>query len=361
MEAPGEALSVDQIATLVGGTVLPSSGLPPSDRPDRTEAQETQAWITGAASIADAGPQEVTFFGNARYLPQLKGSRAGCVLVPRGFAEPLAAALVEVDNPTVAFSTVLAHFAPPEYRPEPGIDPTAVIGQGVTLGEGVFIGPYAVIEEGATIGARTVIGAHALVGRHATIGSDSHLHPRVTLCHRCRLGDRVIIHSGTVVGSDGFGYELVEGRHVKIPQTGIVQIDNDVEIGANTTIDRARFGRTWIGEGTKIDNLVQIAHNVVIGRHCIIVSQVGISGSSRLGDYVTLAGQVGIVGHIEIGSQAVVAAQGGVSKSIPARQVWWGSPAGPIREEKEKVALINRLPKFRDRLKQLEERFTDRA
>ena len=179
--------------------------------------------------------------------------------------------------------------------------------------------------------------------------------PRVTIGARCLVGDRVIIHSGAVVGSDGFGFEFAGGRHVKIPQTGIVQVDDDVEIGANTTIDRARFGRTWIQQGTKIDNLVQIAHNVVVGKHCILVSQAGISGSTRLGNYVTLAGQVGIVGHIEIGDQAIVAAKSGVSKSVPPKEVFFGYPATPIKEQKEQLACIARLPKLYARVKKLEQ------
>jgi UDP-3-O-[3-hydroxymyristoyl] glucosamine N-acyltransferase len=170
------------------------------------------------------------------------------------------------------------------------------------------------------------------------------------------VGDRVIIHSGAVLGSDGFGFEFSSGRHVKIPQTGIVQVDNDVEIGANTTIDRARFGRTWIGEGTKIDNLVQIAHNVVIGKHCIIVAQVGISGSTRLGDYVTLAGQVGVAGHLEIGSQVIVSAQSGVSKSLPAKGLYMGSPAGPAAEQRVQIARVARLGKLVERVQRLEQR-----
>jgi UDP-3-O-[3-hydroxymyristoyl] glucosamine N-acyltransferase len=178
----------------------------------------------------------------------------------------------------------------------------------------------------------------------------------VTVGGRCLIGNRVIVHSGAVIGSDGFGFEFVEGRHRKIPQTGTVQIDDDVEIGANTTIDRARFGRTRIGEGTKVDNLVQIAHNVVIGSHCIIVSQAGISGSARLGNYVTLAGQVGLVGHIELADGVTVGAQSGVSKSITARETVFGSPAVPMREAKEQLALVHRLPKLYERVKKLEMR-----
>jgi UDP-3-O-[3-hydroxymyristoyl] glucosamine N-acyltransferase len=235
------------------------------------------------------------------------------------------------------------------------VHPTAVVGRDVILGEGVSVQPFVVIEDGARIGANTVLGAHGYVGHAASIGADCQIAPRVTVGARCVIGNRVIIHSGTVLGSDGFGFELSGGRHVKIPQIGIVQIDDDVEIGANVAIDRARFGRTWIQEGTKIDNLVQIAHNVVVGKHCLIVSQVGISGSTRLGNYVTLAGQVGVVGHIEIGDQTIVAAQSGVTKGIGPKQVAFGYPAMPLREAKEQLAHIGRLPKLYARVKKLEQ------
>jgi UDP-3-O-[3-hydroxymyristoyl] glucosamine N-acyltransferase len=255
----------------------------------------------------------------------------------------------------LAFARLLEKFAPAPIRFAPGVHPSVVIGRNVVLGENVSIQPFTVIEDGAKIGANTLIGAHGYIGHEAMIGADCHLAPRVTVGARCVLGSRILIHSGAVLGSDGFGFEFSGGRHVKIPQTGIVQIDDDVEIGANVTIDRARFGRTWIGEGTKIDNLVQIAHNVVIGRHCIIVSQAGISGSTRLGNYVTLAGQVGVVGHIEIGDQAIVAAQSGVSKNVGAKEVLFGSPALPMGEAKERLAYLGRLPKLFERVKRLEQ------
>ena len=343
-------LSVAEVARRCGGQIAPRDGAP---SPDAIR-------IRGVAAIADAGGEEVTFFGNPKYLPQLKTTRAACILIPEGAAAALAgqvppeAVLVEVANPSVAFSLILAAFAPPAASLPVGVHPSAVIEEGVTLGREVAIGAHVVIEAGTTIGDRTVIRHNTTVGHGTRIGSDCVIHANVTIRERGHLGNRVVIHSGSVIGSDGFGYELVDGRRVKIPQTGIVRIEDDVEIGANVTIDRARFGQTRIGEGTKIDNLVQIAHNVETGKHCVIVSQVGISGSSRLGDYVTLAGQVGVVGHIEIGSQAVVAAQSGVSKSIPEKEIWWGYPATPIREAKERVAFVNRLPKLWDRVRQLE-------
>ncbi|MEO6787568.1 MAG: UDP-3-O-(3-hydroxymyristoyl)glucosamine N-acyltransferase [Chthoniobacteraceae bacterium] len=258
-------------------------------------------------------------------------------------------------NPTLAFAKVIERFAPPPVRFAPGVHPTAVVALGVRLGEGVSVQPYAVIEEGACIGAGTVIGAQSYVGHEAQIGRDCHVYPRVTIGFRCKIGSRVILHSGAVLGGDGFGFELHDGRHVKIPQIGIVQLDDDVEIGANSSVDRARFGRTWIGEGTKIDNLVQIGHNAVIGKHCILCAFVGVSGSTKIGDYVTLAGQVGTVGHVEIGDRVIVGAQAGVSKSLAAGQIFMGSPAVPARDWKEQVAQIHNLHKLRARVARLEQ------
>lgn len=335
-------MTVQELAALVGGQfAFPAAG---------------NMTIRGGAAIAEAGEGDITFFGNAKYLPALKICRATAALVPLDFSEKIPPIAIRVENPSLAFATLIEKFAPAPVRFAPGIHPTAVIGIGVGIGEGAAIQPFVVIEDGASVGAGTVVGAHGYIGHGASVGEGCLLHPRVTIGARCIVGSRVVVHSGVVIGSDGFGYEFSGGRHVKIPQTGIVQIDGDVEIGANTTIDRARFGRTCIGEGTKIDNLVQIAHNVVIGKNCIVVSQTGISGSSRLGNYVTLAGQVGIVGHIEIGDQATVAAQSGVSKSIAPKEVVFGSPAIPMRDAMEQLALIRRLPKLLDRVKKLEAR-----
>jgi UDP-3-O-[3-hydroxymyristoyl] glucosamine N-acyltransferase len=333
--------TVQEIAALVGGQLASGAG---ADRK-----------IRGVAAVDEAEEGQITFYGNAKYLPQLKKSRATAALVPADFTEAIPALVIRVTNPSLAFAQLMEKFAPPVVRFAPGVHPTAVVGPGVTLGEGVSIQPFVVVEEGACIGANTVIGAHGYVGHQAQIGRDCMLAPRVTIGAYCLLGNRVIIHSGAVLGSDGFGFIIVDGRHVKIPQVGTVQVDDDVEIGANTTIDRARFGRTWIQEGSKVDNLVQIAHNVVVGKHCILVSQTGISGSTRLGNYVTLAGQVGIVGHIQIGDRAIVAAKSGVSKSVPAGGVYFGYPAGPLQNQKEELARIARLPKLYARVKKLEQ------
>ncbi len=333
--------TVQELAALLGGQFASETG--------------ASKKINGAAAVADAGEGQITFFGNARYLPQLKASRATAALVPLDFSETISAVAIRVENPSLAFARLLEKFAPAPIRFAPGVHPTAVVGRDVVLGENVSVQPFVVIEDGVRVGANTVIGAHSYVGHEAHIGDDCQFAPRVTIGARCLVGNRVILHSGVVLGSDGFGFEFSEGKHVKIPQTGVVQVEDDVEIGANTTIDRARFGRTWIQAGTKIDNLVQIAHNVVIGKHCLLVSQAGISGSTRLGNYVTLAGQVGIVGHIEIGDQSVVGAKSGVSKSIGPKEIWFGYPAMPMRESKEQLARIARLPKLAERVKRLEQ------
>jgi UDP-3-O-[3-hydroxymyristoyl] glucosamine N-acyltransferase len=333
-------ITLAELAALTGG-ILENGG------PDLV--------VSGAAAVTEASGAQVTFFGNARYLAALKQSQAAAAFVPLDFADQIAPALIKVANPSLAFAQALEKFAPAPITYAPGVHPTAVIGPEVTLGEAVSIQPYAVIERGAAIGAGSIIGAHVFIGQESVLGLQCHIHPHVTLRERTLIGARVIIHSGTVIGSDGFGYEFSGGRHVKIPQTGCVQIDDDVEIGANVTIDRARFGRTWIQEGAKIDNLVQIAHNVIVGRHSIIVSQTGISGSSKLGQYVTLAGQVGLVGHIEIGDRVIVGAKSGVSKNIPAGETWFGYPATPIRESKERLAYINRLEKLYARVRKLEQ------
>ena len=312
--------------------------------------------IIGVASLDDANEGDLSFYGSPKYLKALRKSHATAVLVPHGFAEEVPATRVWVDNPAEAFAKMLEVFAPAPIFPIPGIHPSALVAADAEIGEGVTIEAFAVIEGGARIGARTVIGAHGYVGHHAVLGEECRLYPHVIIRERSLIGKRVVLHPGVIIGSDGFGYELRDGRHQKIPQTGTVQIDDDVEIGANSTIDRARFGRTWIQEGVKIDNLVQIAHNVTVGRHTVICAQVGISGSVRVGNYVTLAGKVGVNGHIEIGDGAIAAAMGAITKSVPPREVLVGVPAKPAREYKRNLALLNNIDKLYDRVKKLEEK-----
>jgi UDP-3-O-[3-hydroxymyristoyl] glucosamine N-acyltransferase len=311
--------------------------------------------ITGAASLAEATPGEISFFGNRKYIGQLRKTRASAVFVPPDFAEPVNAAQIRVSNPTKAFEQVVLKFAPKPVAFTPGVHPSAIVDPTARLGRRVSVQPHAVIEAGARIGDDTVIGAGSYIGHETVIGPACLIYPRVTIRERNRIGSRVIIHSGAVIGADGFGFEMVDGQQQKIQQLGIVQIDDDVEIGANTTIDRARFGRTWIQQGVKIDNLVQVAHNVVIGKNSVIVAQTGISGSTRVGERVTMAGQVGIVGHVEIADGSVIAAQSGVSKSVPGG-VWFGYPAGPIAEIKQQIAWIRSLGKLFARVKEIEKK-----
>ena len=312
--------------------------------------------ITGFSTIEEAEGGDVTFLGNPRYLPKLKRCRASVVICVPGFSDaPAHMAVLAVDNPTLAFQSVVARFGPQKFTCAPGIHPTAVIADSAKFDRAkIHVGPHVVIEEDVEVGDGCEIHAGAFIGRAARLGSQCIIHANATIKHRCILGNRVTIHSGSAIGTDGFGYEFKEGRHVKIDQVGIVQIDDDVEIGSCTTIDRARFGRTWIGEGTKIDNLVQIAHNCILGKHCIICGQVGISGSTRLGDYVTMAGQVGVAGHLTIGSQTTFLAKSGLTKDYPEAGAYTGYPARPLIEGRRMLAAPARIPEILERLRALE-------
>lgn len=333
-------LTIAEIAASVGGNFPPEAA---------------SVTITGPATLATAQAGEISFFSHPRYAPDLRTTRAAAVLVPHDFSGETPAVCIRVENPSSSFTKITEKFCPAPIVPPPGIHPTATIAPGAQIAPDACIQAQAVIEEGAIIGARSIIGAGVFLGRGVVIGADCLLHPRAVVREHCTLGDRVTLHSGVVIGGDGFGYDTREGRHHKIPQTGHVAIENDVEIGANSTVDRARFGRTVIGEGTKIDNLVMIAHNVVIGKHCIICAQVGISGSTEIGDYVILAGQAGIVGHIKIGSGSIIGAQSGVSNDVEPKARLVGSPPRPIGEWKRMVVRIDRLADLYNRVKKLEE------
>jgi len=311
--------------------------------------------ITGAAALSEAVPGEITFYADPRYMSRLRKTRASAVFVPISFSEQTAAAQIRVANPSKAFEQVVLRLAPKPIAFAPGVHSSAIVDPSAKIGNGVSIQPHAVIESRATIGDNTVIGAGTYIGHETVIGASCLIYPNVTVRERTRIGAGVIIHSGAVIGADGFGFELVDGRYQKIPQIGIVQVDDDVEIGANTTIDRARFGRTWIQEGAKIDNLVQIAHNVVVGKHSIIAAQTGISGSTRVGEKVMMAGQVGVIGHLTIDDNTVIAAQSGISKDLPGG-AWFGSPAVPLSDAKRQIAWIHRLGKLFDRVKALEKK-----
>ena len=335
------ALTLSELVRLVAGDIV------------RGGLDDT---LTGVASLDAAGAQDISFLGNDKYRGQFLATRAGAVIVSRSeTGGPQTCAVVAVDNPSLAFSEVIRHFSATAAVLVPGIHPRAVVDPTALLDpQAVRVHAGAVIMAGARLGDGCEIGPNSVIGEQVVLGRDCRIMANVTVCERCVLGDRVILQPGCVIGSDGYGYALHEGRHVKIEQVGIVEIGDDVEIGANTTIDRARFGKTSIGEGTKIDNLVQIAHNVVIGRHCLIISLTGISGSAQLGNYVTAAGQVGIVGHVTIGDHTILTARTGVSVSIEGGQTYGGKPATPMREQLKLEVLVRRLPKLVERVKALE-------
>src|SRR5436190_15003200 len=333
------SLTLEQLANLFGGELVGDPTLK----------------ITGAASLGEAAPGEISFFANRKYVGLLRKTRASAVFVSPDFAEPINAAQVRVSNPAKAFEQVVLKFAPKPITFAPGIHPSAVVDASAQLGHRVSIQPLAVIEPGAKIGDDTIIGAGSYVGHETVIGSACHIYPNVTIRERSRIGSRVIIHSGAVIGADGFGFEMIDGRNQKIQQLGIVQIDDEVEIGANATVDRARFGRTWIQQGVKIDNLVQIAHNVVIGRNTVIAAQTGIAGSVQIGQRVLIGGQVGIIGHIEIGDNTAIGAQSGIPKSISGG-AWWASPAVPLAEAQRQIAWVHRLGKLFARVKEIEKK-----
>lgn len=302
--------------------------------------------LRGVGPIESAGASEVSFLESARNAPQALVSQAGCLLAPPGVALP-DKTVIRVRNPRSAMARAVELFHPPPPR-QPGIHPTAVIGDDVAIGTDVEIGPYVVIGDRVEIGARSSIGAGCVLGEQAVLGEDCVLYPRVTLYPGVRLGSRVILHSGCVVGSDGFGYIFENGRYSKFPQAGSVEIADDVEVGANTTIDRGALGPTEIGRGTKIDNLVQVAHNVRIGEHCVIASQTGISGSVVIEDNVVIAGQVGIGDHARVEKGAVLGGQCGIlpHKIVRAGQTVWGTPARPLKQHLEQQALVARLPRL---------------
>ncbi|MFH1259236.1 MAG: UDP-3-O-(3-hydroxymyristoyl)glucosamine N-acyltransferase [Elusimicrobiota bacterium] len=314
-----------------------------------------QIIITGAAGIREAAPGEITFLANPKYVEDLTTTQASAVIVPKDISLE-GKTLIRVDNPQFAFGKILEIIDKEKKTIARGIHPTAVLGKNIKIAPGVTLGAYTVVEDGAEIGEETVIYPHCYIGQKTKVGSFCRIYPQVTIREEVKVGDRVIIHSGTVIGSDGYGFAAFEGVHHKIPQIGTVIIEDDVEIGANVTIDRATTSATRIGTGTKIDNLVQIAHNVVVGKNCLIIAQVGIAGSTKIGDGVTLAGQAGLVGHISIGDKAVVAAQAGVIADVPANTVVSGYPARPHREALKLQAYMQKLPELIALVKELKEK-----
>jgi len=313
--------------------------------------------LTGFAGTDNSKPGDLTFAENEAYFARAEQSGASAILVGNGLTSAKKV-IIRVPNARIACAKVLPLFFPPPVF-APGVHSSAIVASSAVIDPTAHIGPHCAVGERVRIGSRAVLEGGNYVGADCQLGEDVHLFPRVTLYARSQLGNRVSVHAGTVIGSDGFGYVYHEGSHRKVPQIGNVVIHDDVEIGANVTIDRAALGSTVIGKGAKIDNLVQIAHNVVIGEHCIVVSQVGIAGSTKLGNHVTVAGQVGIAGHLEIGNQVTVAAQAGVMNHIPDGEKWFGSPAQPDRQMKRIYIAMQHLPELLQRVTELEKRLED--
>ena len=309
--------------------------------------------ISGPAKIDEAGPSEITFLSNQKYKKFLAETKAAAILLDKEI-EGLEIPYILVDNAYVAFVFTLNLFNTEQVSEFIGIsekavvDDSAVIGKNVTLAPNVYIGPN------VNIGDNTVIHPGTVIYHGVKIGSDCLLYSNISIRDNCVVGSRVIIHNGCVIGSDGFGFAPVGDKYQKIPQLGNVVIEDDVEIGANTTIDRATLGSTLIQKGTKIDNLVQLGHNVTVGENTVIVSQVGIAGSSKIGTHVTISGQVGIAGHLNIGNNAVLAAQTGVSKDVPEGSIMFGSPALPIMQQKRIDVSLRHLPDMNKKLHALE-------
>jgi UDP-3-O-[3-hydroxymyristoyl] glucosamine N-acyltransferase len=315
---------------------------------------DTQLPLSGVAMPENAGAEDLIYVDSPRHRQRAEDSAAKCVLAPAGL-ELKGKTMLSSENPKLAFAKASTRLLP-KSAPPPGVHPTAIVASSARLGSSVFIGPYVVVEDEVEIGEGSIVEAFCFLGRGSAIGENCRLHPRVTLYANSRLGKDVEIHSGVVIGGDGFGYVFGEGRHWKFPQIGTVEIGENVEIGCNTTIDRGSLGTTSIAADVKIDNLVQVGHNVSIGEHSIVVSQTGISGSCLLGAGVILGGQVGLGDHCNLEDGAIVGAQGGVlpGKTIRRGQTVWGTPARPFERYKKQHAAFARLPELVERVEKLE-------
>ena len=333
------SVTVRQLAELVQGTVHGDGDLV----------------IRGASTLKEAGPGDITFVEDDKHAPQLHGCRASAAVIPRSLP-PNGLPAIQVADPLTAFVAIVRHL---RGRPEPpphGIDPKACVHPSARVGEDASIYPFAVVGAGTVLGARCRLYPGVVVGCDCRLGDDVTLYPNVVVYDGTVLGDRVIVHGNAVLGADGFGYRFHDGKHVKVPQLGHVEIGADVEVGACTTIDRGTFAATRVGPGTKIDNLVQVAHNCQLGPHNLIVSQVGIAGSSSTGAYVVLAGQVGVVGHVHLGDGVMVGGQAGVTRPVPAGQRVLGTPAIPEREQKRIIILLEKLPELRKDVRAIKQR-----
>ena len=315
--------------------------------------------LQGFAPADRAQPGDLTFAENESYFARAEQSAASAIIVDGPFTSARKV-LIQVPNARLAFAKVLPLFFPEPVFP-PGVHASAIVPASAQVDSTAHIGPYCVLGENVRLGPRSLLQGGNFVGANCQLGEDVNLFPNVTLYPETEIGNRVRIHSGTVVGSDGFGYVPDGGIHLKVPQIGNVVIRDDVEIGANVTIDRGALGPTLIGKGTKIDNLVQIAHNVVVGEHCLLVSQVGIAGSTKLGNYVILAGQVGLAGHLKVGNRVSVAAQSGVMHNIPDGEKWLWTPAQPDRQAKRQMIALQQLPELLRRVAALEKQMGDKS
>ena len=333
-------LTLDEVAALVGGRVV----------------GEGAVRVRDVAPLDEAEPDELGLLADRRYVKDLTGCGAGALLVSEALLPQAGEALpaVVVEDAHAALVPLLARLHPAR-EPRPGVHPTAVLGRGARLGEAVEVGAYAVIEAGAELGDRARIGAHCVVGAGANVGEDALLHPHVVLYPGTVVGRRVIVHAGACLGSDGFGYALVDGAYRKVPQVGRCVVEDDVEIGANTTIDRGSIGDTVVGRGSKIDNLVHLAHNVRVGPGCAMAAQVGIAGSTRLGTGVQIGGQAGFMGHVEVGDGAKIGGQAGVLGDVPEGATVTGFPARDLKAYMKGAALMLRLPELARRIAALEE------
>ena len=336
----GRALTLDEVAGKVDGRVVGDGDIR----------------VRGLAAVDDAGADRLAFLASSSYVRHAADSGAAAFLVTEALEEelPSGAARVVVEDGYAAMRTLLQHFHPPAPW-TPSVHPTAVLGDGVRLGDGVEIGPYAVVEDDVSIGDGTRIGAHCVVGRGSVVGDGCRLRPHVVLYEDTVLGDRVLVHSGARLGPEGFGYTVVDGEHAKIPQVGRCVVEDDVEIGANTTVDRGSLGDTRIGRGSKLDNLVHIAHNVTVGARSLFAALVGIAGSTRIGQGVFFGGQAGAINGLEIGDGAKVTAQTGVIGDLEAGGTYSGYPARPHREAMKSYAALARLTRLTRRVKALED------
>ena len=308
--------------------------------------------ITDARTLTEAGPGDITFVESEKNLAAWHTSRASAAVVPTSVpvnGRPL----IRVADPLMAFANIVQHLRGRPAEPRGLVHPAAFVHPTATLAPGVSVGPFAVVGEGTTVGENSTVGAGAVVGRFCKLGRDVVIHPRAVVYDECVFGDRVIIHSGSVIGADGFGYRNHQGHHVKVPQLGWVELEDDVEVGACSTIDRGTFGPTRIGAGTKIDNLVMIGHNCQIGKHNVLCGQVGIAGSCTTGDHVVMAGQVGLADHVTIGSRVMIGARSGVAAEIPSDSNVLGAPAIPLQQQKRLLISLAKLPDLRDDVKKI--------